>query len=93
MKLCQCASADDGGSNTWTRHHPSQRDCQRIEDALRQRIERDITSGFLQKATSADALAGMTMAVISGMSVLARDGAGRQKLLAIAEQTLRGWPY
>ena len=33
------------------------------------------------------------MAVISGMSVLARDGAGRQKLLAIAEQTLRGWPY
>ena len=67
--------------------------CQRIEDALRRRIERDITSGFLQKATSADALAGMTMAVISGMSVLARDGAGRQKLLAIAEQTLRGWPY
>ena len=66
---------------------------QRIEDALRQRIERDITSGFLQKATSADALAGMTMAVISGMSVLARDGAGRQKLLTIAEQTLRGWPY
>jgi AcrR family transcriptional regulator len=64
----------------------------RIETALRQRIERDVTSGFLPEATSPDAMAGMVMAVIQGMSVLARDGAGRQKLLAITEQTLRGWP-
>ncbi len=64
----------------------------RIETALRQRIERDVTSGSLPEATCSDALAGMVMAIIQGMSVLARDGAGRQKLLAITEQTLRGWP-
>lgn len=65
---------------------------QRIEAALRQRIERDITSRFLREKISADALAGMIMAVIQGMSVLARDGAGRPKLLAISEQALRRWP-
>ncbi len=40
----------------------------------------------------ADALAGMTMAVIQGMSTAARDGAPREKLLRIAAAALAAWP-
>ena len=65
---------------------------QRIEACLRARIERDVTANVLPPRTNAVALAGVIMAVIQGMSVLARDGTARAALLAIAEQTLRAWP-
>jgi hypothetical protein len=32
------------------------------------------------------------MAVIQGMSTLARDGAARTKLLAIADTAMQAWP-
>lgn len=57
----------------------------RIESTLRLRIEREVVD-----SSAADALAGMVMAVIQGMSVLARDGADRKKLMAIVEQAMRG---
>ena len=65
---------------------------QRIEAQLRGRLERDIATGVLPAETPADALAGTVMAVIQGLSILARDGAPRSRLLAIVEQTLRSWP-
>ena len=65
---------------------------QRIEACLRARIERDVSANVLPPGTNAVALAGVIMAVIQGMSVLARDGTARAALLAIAEQTLRAWP-
>jgi AcrR family transcriptional regulator len=39
-----------------------------------------------------EALAGLVMAVIQGLSALARDGASRLKLMATAEAAMRAWP-
>ncbi len=63
-----------------------------IETRLRARIERDVADGVLPAATVAAALSGLVMAVTQGMSVLARDGAGRDALLAIVDAALAGWP-
>ncbi len=63
-----------------------------IEQHLCQRISRGVATGELPPGTNAASLAGLVMAVIQGMSTLARDGASRTHLLAIAEQALAGWP-
>lgn len=63
-----------------------------IGAALRRRIERDIDAGLLPASTDADALAGHVFAVVQGMSTLAKDGAGRDKLLRIVESAMRSWP-
>lgn len=59
---------------------------------LHARIARDIAAGTLPPATDPGALAGLVMAVVQGMSVLARDGATRADLLAIVDMMLAGWP-
>ncbi len=46
----------------------------------------------LSRKIDADALAGHVMAVIQGMSTLARDGAQRDKLLAVADMAMLAWP-
>lgn len=64
-----------------------------VRARLRARIERDISSGALPSSSDAAGLSGLVMAVIQGMSVLARDGAAdREALLAIAAAALRAWP-
>ena len=63
-----------------------------IERLLKQRIARDITSGELHGETDADALAGHVMAVIQGMSTLARDGAPRKKLVRVASTAMLAFP-
>ena len=63
-----------------------------IEARLRERIEADIAAGCLPPGTDAEALAGHAMAVVQGMSTLAKDGAGRAKLLRIVEAAMAGWP-
>ena len=63
-----------------------------IGGRLRSRIERDISAGLLPTATDAVALAGLVLAVIQGMSVLARDGAPRARLIAIGNAALGAWP-
>lgn len=65
---------------------------QRTEGLLRDRIVRDIETGEIGDGVDADALAGHVMAVIQGMSTLARDGATRPKLLRIAETAIHAWP-
>ena len=42
--------------------------------------------------SDAEALAAHTMAVIQGMSTLARDGASRDKLLRIVDAAMKAWP-
>lgn len=62
-----------------------------IEYCLRLRIERDIEDGALPPGTQAAPLVGLVLAVTQGMPVLARDGASRASLLAVAEAALRAW--
>jgi AcrR family transcriptional regulator len=64
----------------------------RLKLGIKSRIERDIAEAELPSETDADALSGLVIAVAQGMSVLARDGASRQSLLAIAEASLCAWP-
>lgn len=62
-----------------------------LRDILRRRIEFDISMGRLSPDTPAAALAVLTVAVIQGLSVLARDGANRSALLAVADAAMQGW--
>ena len=62
------------------------------EAALRAKVQADIDAGVLPADADAATLASLTFAVIQGMSTQARDGAGRGKLLALAEAAMRAWP-
>jgi AcrR family transcriptional regulator len=59
---------------------------------LSDKIRADIAGGRLPTGIDAETLSGHVMAVIQGMSSLARDGASRQSLLAIARSALKAWP-
>lgn len=59
---------------------------------LRARIERDVSAGVLSHGTNAVALSALVMAVIQGMSVLARDGTSRALLIGVANAALGAWP-
>ena len=63
-----------------------------IERKLRARVIYDIEIGVLPLQTDPAALSGLVMAVIQGLSVLARDGVDRAALLAIVEAALAAWP-
>ncbi|MEG3087412.1 TetR/AcrR family transcriptional regulator [Sphingomonas sp. PB4P5] len=63
-----------------------------IEALLRARIERDVAERRLPQDSDAEMLAGHVMAVVQGMSTLAKDGAGREKLLRIVDSTMAAWP-
>ena len=63
-----------------------------IGGQLRVRIERDMIAGVLPEDTDAAALAGLVIAVIQGLSVLARDGTPRMSLMSIADAALGAWP-
>ncbi len=56
------------------------------------RVEKDIETGILPPETSSRILADLALAVTQGMSVLARDGADRDALLAVAKASMAGWP-
>ena len=81
---CSAAAADVQGELAAIRRG--------IEKRLAGKIARAVEAGELDAGTDAEALAGHVMAVIQGMSTLARDGATRGKLLRVAEAALRGWP-
>lgn len=63
-----------------------------IEAELRARILKAMATGELPAKTDADALAGHVMAVIQGLSTLARDGASREKLTRVADMAMAAWP-
>lgn len=62
------------------------------EARVRGRIQRDADAGLLPRDADADALAAMYMALVQGMSNQARDGADREKLLALGRAAMRAWP-
>ena len=63
-----------------------------IEKRLRVRIEQDNGTQSPNRLVDAGAMAGYVMAVIQGMSTLARDGATRTKLLSVANAAMQAWP-
>ena len=63
-----------------------------FERHLCKRIRRGIEERELRDDVDAEALAGHIMAVVQGMSTLARDGASRSRLSAIADNVIRSWP-
>jgi AcrR family transcriptional regulator len=63
-----------------------------IEKRLRNKIVTDRSVRKLKPKVDADALAGHIIAVIQGMSTLARDGAPRNKLLSVASAAMLSWP-
>lgn len=90
---CFLASATASGSQGSADVQKAVADVRReIMVRLQARIERDIIAGGLPDATSAVTLAATVIAVIQGMSVLARDGVDRETLLKIADCALAGWP-
>lgn len=92
-KGCLLASATASGSAAAREVQVAIADIRRsIAACLEARIKRDVAIGTLSAITDAAALAGLVMAVIQGMSVLARDGALRSSLLAIVAATLNKWP-
>ena len=64
----------------------------KIERRLRERIEAGMASGEMPAELDATALSGHVMAVIQGMSTLARDGATRDELLRVAHTAMKAWP-
>jgi AcrR family transcriptional regulator len=64
----------------------------KIEKRLRNKINQDRGISKPRQNTDSDVLAGYIMAVIQGMSTLARDGATRQKLLSVASLAILVWP-
>jgi AcrR family transcriptional regulator len=61
-------------------------------DRLKARFERAVEAGELAASADLHALARFVQTVQSGMSILARDGAGRADLEAVAEVAMRSWP-
>ena len=77
-KGCLLASATASGSADAAEVQRAVADIRKAIDArLRFRIERDVMARILPCGTDAAALSGLVMAVIQGMSVLARDGVAR----------------
>ncbi len=64
----------------------------KIEKRLRQKITRENAARNRKKTVDAEAIAGHIMAVIQGMSTLARDGATREKLRSVASAAMLAWP-
>ena len=62
-----------------------------IENILKARIKTDLELKILPSETSAASLAALIIAVIQGLSVLARDGASRKKLLSVVEAVMVSW--
>lgn len=59
---------------------------------LKARIDQGLREGELPPGTDTAALADFYSTVLQGMSVQARDGATRKRLLATAEAAMRAWP-
>jgi len=61
-------------------------------ERIKERIDRGVKEGDVPASVDAGALADFYAAVISGMSLQARDGASRKNLLATVETAMRAWP-
>ena len=92
-KGCLIASATASGSTASADVQQAAADIRRrIAAQLRARIERDIEYGVLASDTDAEALSALVIALIQGLSVLARDGATRASLIAVVDAAFGAWP-
>ena len=62
-----------------------------IRDMIVRRIETDVANGTMSQSTPPGVLADLAIAVTQGLSVLARDGAERERLFALAEAAMHAW--
>ena len=62
------------------------------EAFFRSLLKRGIGTRELPESTDVRRLAGYFMTVLEGMTIQARDGATREKLLAVAEVAMLAWP-
>lgn len=60
-------------------------------ERVKERARRAISEGELPGLTDIDGLARFVLAIQSGMSIQARDGASREELEAVARHTMSGW--
>lgn len=63
-----------------------------IETQLKEKVVADMQAGRIPSNSDAEALAAHILAVIQGLSTLARDGASREKLFRVAAVAMRAWP-
>jgi AcrR family transcriptional regulator len=90
---CLVASAASSGSVDSQRVRAALKNIRDAnQQALKKRAEQDIREGRLPRTTNTQALASMTMAIVQGMSTLARDGAGQKVLLDLARTAMTAWP-
>lgn len=90
---CLLASATASGSRDSADVQAAVADIRReIQARLSKRIRKDITDGILSEGTDDKSLAAMVIALISGMSVVARDGADRSTLVSLSKMAMMGWP-
>ena len=90
---CLLASATASGSKDAADVREAVAEVRRgIMNRLRARIEHDVTTGVLPYDTQATSLAAFAIALIQGMSVLARDGAQRNSLKAMVKTAMAAWP-
>jgi TetR/AcrR family transcriptional regulator, copper-responsive repressor len=59
---------------------------------LKARIDRGVREGELPRGTNTATLADFYATILSGMSLQARDGASRRRLMATVESAMRAWP-
>jgi len=59
---------------------------------LKARIDRGLREGELPRGTDTEALVDFYSAVFQGMSLQARAGVPRKRLLSIAATAMRAWP-
>jgi hypothetical protein len=60
-------------------------------NSLKARLEDAVEAGELRAATDVHTLSRFVQAVLSGMSILARDGATREELEAVVKTAMLGW--
>ncbi|WP_210310424.1 TetR/AcrR family transcriptional regulator [Devosia pacifica] len=63
-----------------------------ISMRLQRRIDLDKDRGMIPADSDSQALAAMVIALIQGLSTLARDGASRAEILAVATVAISAWP-
>lgn len=92
-KGCLLASATASGSAASADIREAIAEIRRRTAAhLSRRIERDIAAGVLPPDADAGALSRFVVALLQGLSGLARDGATRTDLTSIVEVALEAWP-
>ncbi len=90
---CLVASAASSGSETSERVRNALKNVRETTRlALQKRADDDAREGRLARGTTPKALVNMTMAILHGMSTLARDGADRQSLQELARAAMAAWP-